>query len=97
MNDDATREMPVLNIADVTDMPTQTLPVHEPAHESTRKPANTQSVHAETAPAEPAHTESAHPQSARPHRTGRPIQTGAYRQSRRQPGDSSVRAECPEP
>ena len=66
MNDDATREMPVLNIADVTDMPTQTLPVHEPAHESTRKPANTQSVHAETAPAEPAHTESAHPQSARP-------------------------------
>ena len=66
MNDDATREMPVLNIADVADMPTQTLPVHEPAHESTRKPANTQSVHAETAPAEPAHTESAHPQSARP-------------------------------
>ena len=59
MNDDATREMPVLNIADVADMPTQTLPVHEPAHESTRK-------HAETAPAEPAHTESAHPQSARP-------------------------------
>ena len=41
MNDDATREMPVLNIADVADMPTQTLPVHEPAHESTRKPANT--------------------------------------------------------
>ena len=49
MNDDATREIPVLDIADVADAPPQTLPVHEAAHETAR----TESVHAEPAHDEP--------------------------------------------